>query len=203
MKQFFAFIVLITLLCCAIFFLYKKNEALKIEISNSQANIKALLLENIALDSTSRILKLTIDQLEYSKDSISKHLIKTVKDNKKNKELITQLQYMLTTNFRVDTVRFKDTIFVKDTHIDTCITDNKWYFLNLKLDHPNSITIEPKFINEFTTIFSYKKETIDPPKKFFLCRLLQRKHYVTETIVVNNNPYSSVDTTRFIEIIKR
>jgi hypothetical protein len=170
MKQFLTFAVIIIALCCAVFFLYKQNEALRIEISDSQANLKALLLENTALDSTSRILKLTIDQLEYSKDSISKHLIKTAKDNKKNKELITQLQYMLTTNFRVDTVRFKDTIFVNDTHIDTCITDNKWYFLNLKLDHPNSITIEPKFVNEFTTIFSYKKETIDPPKKFFLCR---------------------------------
>lgn len=170
MKQFFIFISIIACLCIIILFFYRANESLKIELSDSKANLKALLLENNSLDSTSRVLKLTIDQLEYSKDSISKRLNNIINTYNKSKSKITQLQYMLATNTKIDTLTIKDTIFVNNIHIDTCVTDNKWYSLNLALRSPNKIIVNPKFRNEFITMFSYKKETVDPPKKFFLCR---------------------------------
>ena len=157
-------------LCMCIYFMYCEIKTLNDRLAVAESNTKALLLANSELDSTSRTLKLTIEQLEYSKDSISKRLIRTINDNNINKKKISQLQYMLSTNFKVDTLIFKDTLFVDRMNLDTTITDNKWYKLDLALKYPNLIVTKPEFRNEYTIVFSYKKETIDPPKRFFLCR---------------------------------
>ena len=112
-------------LCMCIYFMYCEIKTLNDRLAVAESNTKALLLANSELDSTSRTLKLTIEQLEYSKDSISKRLIRTINDNNINKKKISQLQYMLSTNFKVDTLIFKDTLFVDRVNLDTTITDNK------------------------------------------------------------------------------
>lgn len=203
MKKIIIILSIVLGLCITIFLMYERIRQLNQELSISQNNTKALLVENCNLDSTSRTLKLTVDHLERSNDSISKVLLNTMKKNHVNQKKISQLQYMLETNFRIDTVSFRDTLFVNNIHVDTCIANSPWYVMNLQLDYPNSIIVNPEFTNEYVTVFSYKKETINPPKKFFLWRWFQRKHIVTEVKIVNNNPYSSIDTTRFIDIIKR
>lgn len=202
MKKWLIISAIIIILCSTIVLLYNKITTLEQKLSIAENNTKALLLENSELNSTSRILKLTIEQLTYSKDSISKTLVKTLEVNKINKKKISQLQYMLETNFRVDTVKFRDTLFLNRIDLDTLIKDDRWYRLDMKLKHPNTIIVNPTFTNEYTTVFTYKKETIMPPKKFFLCRWFQKKHYVTEVKVFNNNPYSITDTLRFIDIVK-
>lgn len=202
-KRLLIFSAIVVGLIALIGLLYNRITTLQDKLSVSENNVKSLLFDNTKLDSISRTLKLTINQLEYSKDSISKILIKTIENNKIKKNKITQLQYLLETNFKIDTVRFSDTVFVKDLQLDTCLCDDKWYNINLELNYPNTIIVNPKFVNEYTTVFSSKKETVYPPRKFFLWRWLQKKHYVTETKIINNNPYSSIDTVRFIEIIKR
>lgn len=203
MKKIIIILSIVLGLCITIFLMYERIRQLNQELSISQNNTKALLVENCNLDSTSRTLKLTVDHLERSNDSISKVLLNTMKKNHVNQKKISQLQYMLETNFRIDTISFRDTLFVNDIHVDTCIANSPWYVMNLQLDYPNSIIVNPEFTNEYVTMFSYKKETINLPKKFFLWRWFQRKHIVTEVKIVNNNPYSSIDTTRFIDIIKR
>lgn len=47
-----------------------------------------------------------------------------------------------------------------------------------------------------------KKETIDPPKKFFLCRWFQKKQTILEVKIVEKSPYIEQKESRFIEIIK-
>lgn len=193
---------MIILIIGTIWILINHIETLNNRISVAENNTKALLLENQGLDSTSRVLQLTIDQLEYSKDSISKILLNTIKENNIKTDKIKQLEYAVMTNFRVDTVKFRDTVFVENTNLDTLITDNKWYKLALSLKYPNEIVVSPSFKNEIVTIFNYKKETINPPKKCAIARWFQKKHIVTETTIINNNPYSTTDTTRVIEIVK-
>lgn len=46
------------------------------------------------------------------------------------------------------------------------------------------------------------KQTIDPPKKFFIARWFQRKHTVVEVDVVQENPYCENKEERFIKVIK-
>lgn len=172
------------------------------QLKQAENNTKALLLAQDSLTATNRTLKLSIEQLNFFNDSISKVLNKAIKESKKDKNKISQLQYAVSTNFKIDTVRFVDTLFIENTNIDTTITDSKWYYVNLKLKSPDLLVVSPSFKNELITIFNYKKETINPPKKCFIGRWFQKKHIVTETTIINNNPYSTVDTTRVVEIVK-
>ena len=200
MKKILIFIIIIACLSFIIWGLYKRNQSLTLQLNDAQNNVKTTLLQCENLRDDTRILKLTIDQLEYANDSISKKLIEVIHDNKLKSNNIAQLQYILNSSTRTDTITFRDTIFVNNLSLDTTICD-KWYNLNLSLRHPSVITVNPSFQDEIITTFSYKKETVNPPKKCFIVRWFQKKHIVTEIKVINNNPYSTIDTTRFIEIV--
>lgn len=49
---------------------------------------------------------------------------------------------------------------------------------------------------------SNSRVTIDPPKKFFLCRWFQKKHTVVEVNVIQDNPYCTNRNEKFVKIIK-
>lgn len=125
MKKTLILIILSLCLLSTNILTFKHMKKLEEKLSIAESNTKALLLENSELNSTSRILKLTIEQLTYSKDSISKTLVRTLETNRINKKKISQLQYMLERNFRVDTVQFRDTLFLNKINLDTLITDDK------------------------------------------------------------------------------
>ena len=115
---------------------------------------------------------------------------------------IKQLQYLLSISTKKDTVLFTDTIFRdKSLALDTIIGD-KWYNIRLGLKYPNLIYTKPTFTSEKYIIVNKKKETINPPKKFFLFRWFQRKHTILEVNMVERNPYIENKNNRFIEIIK-
>lgn len=201
MRNTIIIIILFLSLFYIIYLLYSENRKINTQLQVATNNIKALSLDKDSLKNNQRTLKLTISQLEYMNDSISRSIKNVIKENNINKNKLEQLQYYLSHNYKTDTVFFTDTIFRNNINIDTALFD-KWYRLDLKLRHPNVIVVNPEFTNETAVIFSNKKETINPPKKFFLLRWFQKKHIVTEIKVVNNNPYCTTDTTRFIEIIK-
>ena len=95
----------------------------------------------------------------------------------------------------------RDTIFRETVDIDTLIGD-RWYNLNLQLKYPNKIIAKPTFNSEKYIIFNSKKETINPPKKFFLLRWFQKKYTVLNITLKENNPYAEVEKQKFVEIIK-
>lgn len=202
MKKWLVIIGIILALSAVIYFQFVRIQNLNEKFEAAQNNTKALITTNSNLDSTCRTLKMTMEQLEYSNDSISKLLMNTIKSNELNKKKIKQLQYSLSTNFRIDTVTFRDTLFREYVDLDTTISDNKWYSLNLKLKSPSTFIVDPRFVNENVLTLSYKKETVNPPRKFFLWRWFQKKHIVTEGTVINNNPYCKQDTLRIIEVVK-
>ena len=111
----------------------------------------------------------------------------------------------ISSNFKKkDTIRITqvDTLFKEPTlAIDTLIGD-KWYSVRLGLKYPSMIAIEPNFKSEKHVIVSTKKETVNPPSKFFLFRWFQRKHYVLNIDVVEKNPYVEGESSKYVEIIK-
>ena len=64
------------------------------------------------------------------------------------------------------------------------------------------IAVKPEFKSEKHIIVSTKKETVNPPKKFFLFRWLQKKHRVLHVDIVEKNPYVENQTSKYVEIIK-
>lgn len=172
----------------------KKIDKLKNNYSTAVNNLKAEEANNL-------VYKMTIDELEISKDSINNKLLQTLKELDIKTKKLASLQYQQTIITKVDSIVVKDTIFKDPTFkLDTIIGD-QWYNLDLALKYPSTIIVEPTFNNEMTCVLHYRKETIKPPKKFFLWRWFQKKQVVTEVTIINSNPYVQLKENKFIDII--
>lgn len=199
MKKFI--IGLIVLLVCSLIYMVHQNRTLTAKYETSIENIKAYDSQLSGLNNSNKVFKLTIDQLNYFKDSI------LIKMNEVRKELnikdskIKQMQYKLSHVEKPDSIILKDTIFVESFKLDTIIGDG-WANTHLIMKYPNYIKFTPKFKLESFLFVESKKETVNPPKKFFLFRWFQRKHIVLNVTVKENNPYVETDEQKFVEIIK-
>lgn len=199
MKKFI--IGLIVLLVCSLIYMVYQNRTLTAKYETSIENIKAYDSQLSGLNNSNKVFKLSIDQLNYFKDSI------LIKMNEVRKELnikdskIKQMQYQLSHVEKPDSIILKDTVFVESFKLDTIIGD-EWANTHLIMKYPNYIKFTPKFKLESFLFVESKKETVNPPKKFFLFRWFQKKHNVLHVTVVENNPYVINDRQKFIEIIK-
>lgn len=154
-------------------------------------------------ENKNRAFKLTIDQLKSSNDSIFKELNEARKELKVKNSKLKSLQYVSSSFSKVDTITLKgDTIF-KDSHvnIDTLLSD-EWYSVKVGLKYPSTVTIEPTFKSIKYIVVSAKKETINPPKRFFLFRWFQKKQIRLNVNVVEKNPYVQNQDNRFVEIVR-
>lgn len=195
-------IVLTSLLAVSTYILYNRNQDLKEEISVSMSNQKAFIAENSSLKEENRVFKFTVEQLNYYNDSILQKMNDVRKELSIKDKDLKQMQYLLSEATKKDTVLFTDTIFRdKSLALDTIIGD-KWYNIRLGLKYPNLIYTEPTFTSEKYIIVNKKKETINPPKKFFLFRWFQRKHWVMEVNIKEKNPYIKEVNNKFVEIIE-
>lgn len=195
-------IVLTSLLAVSTYILYNRNQDLKDEISVSMPNQKAFIAENSSLKEENRVFKFTVEQLNYYNDSILQKMNNIRKELKIKDKNLKQLQYLLSVSTKKDTVLFTDTIFRdKSLALDTIIGD-KWYNIRLGLKYPFYIYTEPTFTSEKYIIVNKKKETVNPPKKFFLFRWFQRKHWVMEVHIKEKNPYIKETNNKFVEIIE-
>lgn len=145
--------------------------------------------------------QLTIDQLNYVKDSILQELKETQKELKVKDNNLKSMQHITTTVEKVDTIILQDTVFYAKVNMDTTIQDN-WYKLRMKLSYPDTIIVSPSFKSEKNIIISSRKETVNPPKKLWVLRLFQKKHKVLQVDVVEKNPYTTNSESRYVEIIK-
>ena len=195
-------VILISLLTVSTYTLYNRNQDLKEEISVSMTNQKAFITENTSLKEENRVFKFTVEQLNYYNDSILQKMNDVRKELKIKDSNLKQMQYLLSVSTKKDTRLFTDTIFKdKGLALDTIIGD-KWYNIRLGLKYPNLIYTKPTFTSEKYIIVNKKKETINPPKKFFLFRWFQRKHWVMEVHIKEKNPYIKEINNKFVEIIE-
>lgn len=154
-------------------------------------------------ENKNRAFKLTIDQLKNSNDSIFKELNEARKELKVKDSKLKSLQYVSSSFSKVDTITLKgDTIF-KDSHvnIDTLLSD-EWYSVKVGLKYPSTVTVEPTFKSIKYIVVSAKKETVNPPKRFFLFRWFQKKQIRLNVDVVEKNPYMQNQDNRFVEIVR-
>lgn len=165
-------------------------------------NVKSYSEQFSTATNKNRALKLTIEQLTYSNDSILQELNASRKELKVKDSKLQSMQYVASSFIKADTIVLRDTIF-KDTKmdIDTLVSD-EWYSVRVGLKYPSTIAVNPEFKSVKNIIVSAKKETVDPPKKFFLFRWFQKKHYVLNIDVIEKNPYVQNQVNRYVEIVK-
>lgn len=180
----------------------KKIRALESKLEISTTNESVLLNQFDSLNSYNKELQLNIEQLKYSNNITLDKLNKVRKElNIKDKEL-QKLQYQLSISNKTDTVVYRDTIFKEGIKLDTLIKDN-WYSLNLDLEYPSTIIVNPKFKSEKYVVTSLKKEIKGTPKKCWLGRIFQKKHNVVRVEVVEKSPYIETKEQVFINIIEQ
>ena len=181
---------------------HKKVKSLNIELSISKSNEKAFIEENNELKDRNLAFKFTIDQINYLNDSLITKMNEVRKELKIKDKDLKQMQYLLSTAQKTDTIVFRDTLFRdRNLQIDTLLGDS-WYNIKLGLKYPNLITTTPTFKSEKYIVTSTRKETIKPPKKCAIARWFQKKHKVVEVIIHEKNPYITNKETRFIEIVE-
>ena len=194
-------IILILILNGAVAYLSYQNKQLTTRYSTSIENIKAYDAELSGLTNDTKVYKLTIEQLNYFNDSITKKMNEVRKELGIKDSKIKQMQYKLSHIEKSDSLTLPDTIFVNSFKLDTIIGD-EWANNHIIMSYPNKIKITPRFKLESFLFVDAKRETIKPPKKFFLFRWFQKKHNVLHVTVVENNPYVINDRQKFIEIIE-
>lgn len=180
----------------------KKIKTLENKLEISTNNESILLSQFDSLNSYNKELQLNIEQLEYSNNTTLDKLNKVRKElNVKDKEL-QKLQYQLSISNKTDTVIYRDTIFKEGIKLDTLIKDD-WYSLNLDLEYPSTIVVNPEFKSEKYVVTSLKKEIKGTPKKCWLGRIFQKKHNVVRVEVVEKSPYIETKEQVFINIIEQ
>ena len=183
------------------FTLNSKVTKLNNELSTAMVNIKAAESENDRLIGKNMQYCYTIEQLNFSKDSLNQMLNSLRKQLSIKDKDLKELQYIASVNQKKDTLFIRDTIF-RDAEfvLDTLIAD-EWAKLNLHLGYPNEVIADYSFNNETVILSSSRKETVNPPKKCWLFRIFQKKHIITEVDVIQNNPYCENETHRHIKIV--
>lgn len=194
-------IIFIIILVSIISFLGYTNKKLSNQYAIAYENIKAYDAELSGLRDDTKVYKLTIEQLNYFNDSIIKKMNEVRKELGIKDSKIKQMQYKLSHIEKSDSLTLPDTIFVNSFKLDTIMGD-EWANNHIIMSYPNKIKITPRFKLESFLFVSAKKETIKPPKKFFLFRWFQKRHTVLNITVKENNPYAETDRQKFIEIIE-
>lgn len=185
-------IAIVLLMGGALWFMGARLSSLNDEIDRKTQNIKALEDNNVEM-----VYKMS--ELKASKDSLNKELMKTIEDLNIKPKKVTEVVYLEKEVFKTDTLKLNDTIFVKGLDIDTTIVD-EWSKVNIKMKYPDILSTTFSTTSDNTIVFYKKRETVNPPRKFFLFRWFQKKHTIIEAEVVEKNPYIKTTNQRFITI---
>jgi hypothetical protein len=166
------------------------------------ANEKAYQMELSGEKKISAAYEMTIDQMKYGQDSILRALEETRKQLKIKDKNLQSVQYVYSNFYKTDTLNFRDTIFKEPSlAIDTMVGD-EWFNARLFLKYPSRVILNPSFKSEKQIFVSTKRETVNPPKKFFLFRWFQKRHTVLSVDVVERNPYVQEESSKFIKVIR-
>lgn len=194
-------LILSVILLLVIYFMTQSKNTLKndylVSVENNKAYINQINQNNKEINA----FKFTIEQLKYFNDSVTIKLLEKQKELEIKDENLEQMQYIMSEFNTTDTIILSDTIFVEpDFYFDTVFGD-KWMNTYLEMKYPNFIKVQPTVKSEKNVIVYSNKETIDPPKKFFLCRWFQKKHTVLKIVVEENNPYIINQRNIFYDVI--
>lgn len=180
-----------------------QNQSIKqlsVEVEMYANNVKAYQNQNSDLKEKNIQFQYTIEQLNYSKDSLDKKLNEARKQLKISDSKLQELALNQTIVEKIDTM-YIELPSEENSKIDTLIQD-KWSKLYLELEYPNKIITDVSFNNESIIVVSKDRETINPPKKCFIARWFQKKQDVIKVDVIENNPYATTKTQKFIKLIK-
>lgn len=189
-------------LLAALMLTVRRKREMENRWKDAVGNVKAYSSKFSSSESQNRVFRLTIDQLKCSNDSIFKELNDARKELGVKDSKLKSLQYVSSSFSKSDTILLTDTLlYSPKVNVDTVLSD-EWYSIRVGLQYPSTVMVQPQFASRKHIVVSTKKETVNPPQKFFLFRWFQKKHTVVNVDVVERNPYMQNQNSRFVEIVK-
>lgn len=189
---------LIILLCAALFYFVSKCDRVANERDQYASLSKSYSRVIMDSDNERTVFRMRISDLEVTGDSLICVLDSMRRQIGIRDKRLREMHHRVTYVERTDTIYLSDSIFISG--LDTTITDG-WVSTHLKIDVPNKITHSVSVRNQTDLFVTTKRETINPPRKFFLFRLFQRKHTVVTVVAKEGNPWCQTAESRHVEIV--
>ena len=179
--------------------LIKSNISYRDKYKDSVANEKSLIQQLEGATNENIAYKSTINDLRHINDSMVQCLLNARQQiGAKDKEIEYMLHHQ-SIAVVTDTVVLTDTIFRdKDYSLDTLMED-EWHSTRITLRYPSYIGATTSVLSVKDVFIYHSRETVDPPKKFFLCRWFQKRHTVYKVYVEEQNPMILSQKTLFVK----
>lgn len=201
-------IFLVVAMATTIWYLHNEVKALQQTVSMKEINIKSMergmLLytdKNGTLHTQSVQMQESLAELQASKDATTKALTDSIKRWKIKASTVTQAGQIDQSLTKQTVIHYAPGSYTqKDTSYDFSTQPyitNKVYFTH------DSATNVLDIKDTLTAVFHNTRETINPPKKFFLWRWFQRKQDVNQVDIVHANPYIHTTNQKFINVYKK
>ena len=189
---------LIILLCAALFYFVSKCDRVANERDQYASLSKSYSRVIMDSDNERTVFRMRISDLEVTGDSLICVLDSMRRQIGIRDKRLREMHHRVTYVERTDTIYLSDSIFISG--LDTTITDG-WVNTHLKIEVPNKISHSVSVRNQTDLFVTTKRETVNPPRKFFLFRLFQRKHLVVTVVAKEGNPWCQTAESRHVEIV--
>lgn len=188
----------IAALCLACHWLWRRARDVAEERDMYAAAAKAYSsMSSDALESE-RVLQVRVGELSAAGDRQLRAMDSLRREIGVRDRRLRSMHRRVTEVSRVDTVLVPDTVVAAS--LDTVIDDG-WVRTELSLA-PGRVGVGTRVRNETTIIVSSRRETVGPPRRFFLLRLFQRRHTVVTVRAVEGNPWCETRESRSVEIVE-
>ena len=189
--------VVIVALAAACHLLWRRAWAVAEERDDYAAAAKAY---SAAMDDASdgeRVFRMRVDELSAAHDRQLAAMDSLRREIGVRDRMLRSMHHRVTEVVKVDTVVVPE--LVMTANVDTVIDDG-WVRTELSLS-PGKIGVGTRVRNETTIIVHGRRETVRPPRRFFLFRLFQRKHTVVTVTAVEGNPWCETREYRSVEVV--
>lgn len=197
-------IIIIAILAGVSVYLYRENSNLNQQVSNKTAQVKSYMYGTASYkDQAEKWHSISIEQtktianLKEDKDSVNADYLKLLtlyhikaKDVIGLGTVITKLQHDTVIQFNP---------LKRDTTYDLSSLP---YIIEKIHIHNDSLDRDLQIANKQSLVWHTKRETIEPPKSFFLLRWFQKKQNVTYVDIINENPFIKTTNQNFQIITK-
>lgn len=143
-----------------------------------------------------RVFEESMSSFKSSTDSINKKILKQLELQQIKLRKLDQIVYQ---EVKIDTSLAQ--VINIPTMPDTVIDLSNQWVKNIVTLSPVLVKSEIELESELYGTFTRKRETIQPAKKFFLLRWLQRKHNVIEADFYNTNPLIKTKNQKIVQIV--
>lgn len=199
-------LILILLLICillgvAVYVLIKRVQAVAEQRDDYALVAKAYAGVSDKEREDAVVFRLRADELAASKDSLLQRMDSLRRALGVRDRRLRAMHFRSTVVEKTDTfwVAVPDTVYA--LAIDT-VLDDGWVRTSLLVEEDGRVTLGTRVRNETTIVVKAERETVRPPRRFFLFRLFQRKQTVVRVVATEGNPWCETKEVRSVEIVK-